>query len=283
MGQYYKAVNLDKREKLDQFQFGVGLKLMASCYVGNPFNDALTHLLANDWHGDRVLFCGDYAWECKEGRPWEKTLRDLTDGDPYQVAESFRDRSGDFAAAKYDSPFVESAEERSGEVEAPTLRYVFNETLGVYYDRAEAPVDSVYWCKGEPKITRTDPLTIFMALGNDLGSGDYRASTAANMGLVGTWAGHVIGAAEVPPAGMAKIDCPFDINGIYLTAPDEAIREAMASAHLDWADTTLPELSAAVADLDISDGLAELEASTRGVADEGHGTEVPSRRAGSLR
>lgn len=71
MGQYYKAVNFDKRETLDQFQFGVGLKLMESCYVGNPFNDALTHLLANDWHGDKVLFCGDYAWECKEGRPWE--------------------------------------------------------------------------------------------------------------------------------------------------------------------------------------------------------------------
>lgn len=144
MGQYYKAVNFDKRETLDQFQFNVGLKLMESCYVGNPFNDALTHLLANDWHGDKVLFCGDYAWECKEGRPWEKTLRDLADGDPYQVAKSFRDRSGEFAAAKYDSPFVESAEERAGEVEAPTLRYVFNETLGVYYDRAEAPVDSVY-------------------------------------------------------------------------------------------------------------------------------------------
>lgn len=57
MGQYYRIANLDKRETLDPFKFGSALKLTESCYVGDDYVDAITYLLANDWHGDRVLFC----------------------------------------------------------------------------------------------------------------------------------------------------------------------------------------------------------------------------------
>lgn len=67
MGQYFRIANLDKRETLDPFKFGSGLKLTESCYVGNHYVDAITHLLANDWHGDRVLLCGDYAWSDEDG------------------------------------------------------------------------------------------------------------------------------------------------------------------------------------------------------------------------
>lgn len=76
MGQYFRIANLDKRETLDPFKFGSGLKLTESCYVGNHYVDAITHLLANDWHGDRVLLCGDYAWS-EEGGSAAGRLRAL--------------------------------------------------------------------------------------------------------------------------------------------------------------------------------------------------------------
>lgn len=43
--------------------FDFGNKLMESCCVGNRFVDALTTLLTTARHGDRVVFCGDYAYD----------------------------------------------------------------------------------------------------------------------------------------------------------------------------------------------------------------------------
>lgn len=59
MGQYYRIANLDKRETLDPFKFGSALKLTESCYVGNDYVDAITYLLANDWHGPAHALHGD--------------------------------------------------------------------------------------------------------------------------------------------------------------------------------------------------------------------------------
>lgn len=81
MGQYYRIANLDKRETLDPFKFGSALKLTESCYVGDDYVDAITYLLANDWHGDRVLLCGDYAWS-EEGGSAAGRLRVLAESDP---------------------------------------------------------------------------------------------------------------------------------------------------------------------------------------------------------
>ena len=229
MGQYYRIVNLDKRETLDPFEFDDGgMKLTESCYVGNAYVDAITYLMTNDWHGDTVLFCGDYAWDYRGSA--DKTLRELADEDPYRAADAFADRSGDFASA------------------CDHYRYVVDETLGVYYDREKAPVAWVGWWKDEPIITRTDPLTVFMAVGNGLGGGDY-GDDYPNVSQVGSWAGHVVSGTNEPPAGLAEIECPFDASGLFVTEPDAVVKEAMADAHLDWAHTSMAELVEAVADL----------------------------------
>ena len=59
MGQYYKFINLDKKEICDRSK-GF-LKLTEHSYIGNEYcNDILT-LLSNEWKGDRVIHVGDYA------------------------------------------------------------------------------------------------------------------------------------------------------------------------------------------------------------------------------
>ena len=116
MGQYYRIANLDKRETLDPFKFGSALKLTESCYVGNDYVDAITYLLANDWHGDRVLLCGDYAWDEEVGFSAAGRLRELAESDPFEAAGEFLDRSGDFASVRGNEVYREVAPNRYGKV-----------------------------------------------------------------------------------------------------------------------------------------------------------------------
>lgn len=253
MGQYYRIANLDKRETLDPFKFGSALKLTESCYVGDDYVDAITYLLANDWHGDRVLLCGDYAWS-EEGGSAAGRLRVLAESDPFEASEGFLDRSGDFASVRGNEVYREVAPNLYGKVpvdgtfhiDAGHYRYVADETAGVFYDREKAPVVFVGEWEGEPYITRTDPLTLFMAIGNGLGGGDYIGEDAVNVGLVGSWAGHVITASDVPPVGLTEIECPFDEGGVLLTAPDDEIRRAIEVNGLDWNHVSVADLAKAV-------------------------------------
>ena len=78
MSQYYKIVNLDKRQFLDPHKFGDGLKLMEFGNSGCGTLFGLTVLLADgngrdggdldsddpiigSWAGDRVVVAGEYA------------------------------------------------------------------------------------------------------------------------------------------------------------------------------------------------------------------------------
>ena len=66
MGQYYKVINVDKKEFIHPHKFGCGLKLMEWCYIddkgeSNAFVSAMVYLLNNRWKGDRVYVVGDYA------------------------------------------------------------------------------------------------------------------------------------------------------------------------------------------------------------------------------
>lgn len=78
MGQYYIAVNLDKRQKIEPHAFNDGAKLMEFASAGGGMMTGLALLLANgngrgggdcrschpiigSWAGDRVVIVGDYA------------------------------------------------------------------------------------------------------------------------------------------------------------------------------------------------------------------------------
>lgn len=90
MGQYWKAMNLDKKEFIDPWTFNSGGKLCEQLWNGT--GDALLILVAehkakrgsgdleiNDtfmgrWAGDRVIMVGDYAEKGEIGFGlWDKT------------------------------------------------------------------------------------------------------------------------------------------------------------------------------------------------------------------
>ena len=59
MGQYYRFVNVDKKEISDRNRHGY--KLMEHSYVANNYCNDTLRLLSNEWKGDRVIHVGDYA------------------------------------------------------------------------------------------------------------------------------------------------------------------------------------------------------------------------------
>lgn len=90
MGQYYKVVNLDKKEFLHPHKFGDGLKLLEfGCSsvgtmtalavllsVGNGRGGGdieSTSVIVGSWAGDRIAIIGDYVGE----EEFEITCKDL--------------------------------------------------------------------------------------------------------------------------------------------------------------------------------------------------------------
>ena len=59
MGEYYKWVNIDKKEYLYPNNFGYGNKFRESMHKDSDPLHTLLALLADEWRGDRVLWFGD--------------------------------------------------------------------------------------------------------------------------------------------------------------------------------------------------------------------------------
>lgn len=245
MGQYYTAVNIDKRERIYSHSFGSGLKLVESCYVGNDYMEAFSWLMAGPWKGDRVFYCGDYAWG-EDGGSACQLLRALTDRDPFEFAEECADISTRFAACKgntrlvrapgqpEDAPclrYIETPIEGTFETEPEHYRYLANLDRMVYVDREESPVAWV-WREGRKLgVTRYDPLPLYLAIGNGLGGGDFHG---AGEGEVGSWAGQKVVPTNDPPAGFAPIGIPFDEEGLLIRRPDAEIKRIVRK-HKKWA------------------------------------------------
>jgi len=108
MGQYYKIVNLDKRQYLYSHTFGDGLKLREFGASGGGMMYGLALLLADgngrgggdfpssdpiigSWAGDRIVIAGDYANEGTWGAAEKQTLY-------HQCGQEYEDVSAPLAA-----------------------------------------------------------------------------------------------------------------------------------------------------------------------------------------
>ena len=123
MGQYYKIVNMDKKEWINPHEFGNGVKLLEFGCSGMGVMLGLAILLADgnnrgsgdlrsdnpiigSWSGDRITIVGDYA-----------------DGDLYNESETYKNISVDVLVALLDDKYIEDdfAEKK--------VRYCLSESL----------------------------------------------------------------------------------------------------------------------------------------------------------
>ena len=184
MGQYYKLINIDKKEYIDPGDFGQGLKLMEHSYTDNEYTNALLYLLKDRWKGDRVYEVGDYAVADDEDEPFYATL--LTVQEEFNIKPDLDESCTLYAYATKHFKNI-SGQIKSKSKHVKRLRYIYNTETCEYIDLQDGPIQWVYYDFETDKLytARIFPLTLLLAMGNKRGGGDYYSKASDD--LVGSW------------------------------------------------------------------------------------------------
>ena len=158
MGQYYKIVNLTKKEFFEPVRSG--RKLMEWSWVGNHTIALLHNLLQNEWKDDIVVAVGDY-FEAKENKGHYEGQLYAVDQDEHFTEVTAKD-------FKYKLAHTIKAQQKG---------FYINETKREFIDLSILPKGSDNW--------KVSPLSLMVACGNGRGGGDYGS---VNTFIVGYWA-----------------------------------------------------------------------------------------------
>ncbi|AIY85284.1 hypothetical protein U729_3248 (plasmid) [Clostridium baratii str. Sullivan] len=168
MGQYFKVVNLTKKEVM-QSNLDDGTKFFEHSFINNPFMNRVMELIGEDgpWYKDKIIWCGDYAMK------------------------------GLFTNDKGINLFIESASYKDLEFyENPgnNFRYLVNDTCAYYIDLTKCPK-----CRNGLTI---HPLPLLTSTMDD----DYRYEYCGfNAPLNGLWCGDSIYATNNKPEKYVEI------------------------------------------------------------------------------
>ena len=176
MGQYYKFMNIDKKQNCQRNWHGV--KLMEHSYVGNNYCDDILRLLSNEWKGDRVIHVGDYA-EPKDGTTTQNIIEKImNENDIKYSLYSLCDQ--------FDEVVPSSKDE---------IRYVYNLDKKEYVDLYRQPMQWCHYNDYEIGAVKINSFALLIGCGNGLGGGDY---FFGNHQSVGNWAGDRFVASKEP-------------------------------------------------------------------------------------
>jgi hypothetical protein len=168
MGQYYKAVILDKNKKkvnkwLLSHDFGSGLKLMEHSWVENEFVKSFERLILNK--PEHVVWGGDYADKCKG------------------LKTNVYDRCKDSNQVPKNEVYP---------VSVLASRYIINHTKREYVDKIRVPENDEWFIH---------PLPLLTCEGNGRGGGDFRGDS----NLIGSWARDFISIGREIPEGFKEL------------------------------------------------------------------------------
>ena len=173
MGQYYKAILLDKEKQnvigwVSPYQYDSGSKLMEHSWMKNDFVKSFENMIYKN--PMPVTWCGDYA--------------DAVDGS--EEGDNFYSLCEDKTNL---TPSTILGEHKS--------QYIINHDTLEYVDKAKVPTDKDGW--------QIHPLPLLTAEGNGRGGGDFRGESE----LVGLWSRNLISVSEELPKGYTEL--VFDI------------------------------------------------------------------------
>jgi hypothetical protein len=172
MGQYFKPVNIDRKQYLLSHDYeGNGLKLMEHSYIDNHFVETVESLIAKggQWYKDRIVWAGDYA-----------------DNDFNESGEEkdFNLYGWVSLEDKINPPMVKKG-----------LRYLVNLDTREFVDKTKIP-----GIKNMPEW-QIHPLPLLTCEGNGRGGGDYKGESP----LIGKWARQRVIASGSKPKNCTEI------------------------------------------------------------------------------
>jgi hypothetical protein len=176
MGQYYKPISIEKKQYVYSHDYDNGLKLMEHSWIGNKFVGVVEDLIAEDgaWHGDRIVWAGDYADNEKNRK---NNLFCMTDT-------------------------------KKGLKISPTptknkYRFVLNLDTKEFVDTEKIPLSDVYVDEnGKEWPYQIHPLPILTCEGNGRGGGDFHKEDP----LVGKWARNRVSVSNTKPKDYSEIE-----------------------------------------------------------------------------
>ena len=184
MGQYYKPINLDKKQYVYSHDFGNGLKLMEHSWVGNQFVGVVEALIAEGgaWHGDRIVWSGDYA-DPEKG----KTVREPEYQSSEEKAKGKKPKMVTRKLNLWD--LIDDRIDPAMKIKpcgGKSYRFVINDDTKEFVDTTKVPMSDVW---EDPKTGKEypytiHPLPILTCEGNGRCSGDFHKEDP----LVGKWA-----------------------------------------------------------------------------------------------
>lgn len=169
MGQYYKAILLDKEKQnvigwVSSYQYDSGSKLMEHSWMKNDFVKSFENMIYKN--PMPVTWCGDYA--------------DAIDGS--EEGDNFYSLCKETTILKPKTPLAKTKS-----------RYVINHDTLEYVDKNKVP-NKDGW--------QIHPLPLLTAEGNGRGGGDYRGDSK----LVGIWSRNMISVSEKLPEGFTELE-----------------------------------------------------------------------------
>ena len=187
MGQYYKVVNIDKKEYM--YSDG-GIKLMEWSYNRNPLVLNIMKKLANEWKGDRVFVVGDYALS------GDRIDRDNNEKDyDYDLLEKIEkeldiyDREdGGYPITIYHFADKNYQEIKLENIKDEEYKYIYNHKRKEFINLDHCPLAWLYKEKNNYVQVKIAPISLLLALGNGMGGGDYWSN---NENLVGKYINEV--------------------------------------------------------------------------------------------
>ena len=187
MGQYYKVVNIDKKEYM--YSDG-GIKLMEWSYNRNPLVLNIMKKLANEWKGDRVFVVGDYALS------GDRIDRDSNEKDyDYDLLEKiekeldiYDKEDGGYAITLYNFADKNYQEIKLENIEDEEYKYIYNHKRKEFINLDHCPLAWLYKEKNNYVQVKIAPISLLLALGNGMGGGDYWSN---NENLVGKYINEV--------------------------------------------------------------------------------------------
>lgn len=168
MGQYYRFINIDKKQKCDRNQ-GM-LKLMEHSYLDDEYCDDILSLISNEWKGDRILHVGDYA-EGGDGTTTSELIHRIEkennlNKNVYDWGEKFKE----IEPRNVDSK----------------IRYIYNLNRKEYIDLEKQPIQRCFYENDKIYFSKFNIFALLIACGNEQGGGDY---FGINRRKIGLWAG----------------------------------------------------------------------------------------------
>jgi len=188
MGQYYKPINLDKKQWLYSHSYGNGLKLMEHSWIENNFVQVVENLIKKGgaWHGDKIVWAGDYA----DGEPehGEANLYNIIGIDANKIQPNFVSEKDVIFAPRLGCYLtIEGNKQVEKEnIAEDNLRFLKNLDTNEFVDMKKVPVSDIYTDDdGKKWYYNIHPLPLLTCEGNGRGGGDFGGN---EKDLVGIWA-----------------------------------------------------------------------------------------------